>query len=46
VLERSLCQHAKEEETYLLSLLDAVNQETGNKTEDAAENEERLLILN
>ena len=45
VLERSLCQHAKEEETYMLSLLDTVNQETGNNTKNAAENEERLLVL-
>ncbi len=44
-LERSLCQHAKEEEMYLLSLPDGVNQETGNNTKDYAENEERLLVL-
>jgi hypothetical protein len=44
-LERSLCQHAKEVETYLLSLPDFVNQETGNNTKDTAEKEERLLIV-
>jgi hypothetical protein len=44
-LERSLCQHAKEEEKYLLSLPDGVNQETGNNTQDTPENEERLLVL-
>jgi len=31
--------------TYLLSLPDAINQETVNNTKDTAENEERLLVL-